>query len=296
MDDLEKIIKVYNHVFIKQINKIQKTLETQNMDDSAKNNLNASGDLLIKIVKLMQKGEIIVALPCLRNVYEMTLIAIVLEDNKEIFDLYNKMLDEEKRSMMSKVRFFIGKNLNKYFCVFNDNGELKKYLGDGILTYLYHCLCRLAHATKVNEVVYLAQKDTELWKSICNFFTIFLIYPMIMVYIDAVYTKIGRGYVSQEISGVFTVGIILVLLVIKNDNKLMDSLKNINKHMCNIVDESCFKDMDSQKELAQKYINDMQNLMSNNGIDEGKLNLQINKLGKFFSEQQKEELIEIFLL
>ena len=63
-------------MYIKQIKKILKVLDEQyDMDDSCKNNLCAAGKLLISIMKMIETNNVNVALPCLRNVYEMLLLS-----------------------------------------------------------------------------------------------------------------------------------------------------------------------------------------------------------------------------
>lgn len=70
MDELNEIVKIFNRVYIRLIKKLLKKLEKSNLKDSCRNNLIASGELIIDILKLMEKQKINVALPCLRNVYE----------------------------------------------------------------------------------------------------------------------------------------------------------------------------------------------------------------------------------
>jgi hypothetical protein len=84
----------------------------------------------------MESEKINMALPYLRIAYEMTLKSVVLEEDKEIRDSYNKIFKK-----IEKDEIF--------------NNILKK----SILTYVYNCLCRYSHATKINEFVYLIQKN-----------------------------------------------------------------------------------------------------------------------------------------
>ena len=93
MDKLNKYIRINNRMYIRQIKKIIKRIKNKkNIGDACKNNLCASGELIIDTIKLMEKDQVNVALPCLRNIYEMTLKAIVLDDNQEILDSYNKII------------------------------------------------------------------------------------------------------------------------------------------------------------------------------------------------------------
>lgn len=125
-------------MYIKQIKNILKLIENSNIYNSTKNNLIASGELIINILKLMEIENINVALPCLRNVYEMTLKAICLEDNKEIYYSYNKILKKTENDGMDKVRRYIGENFNKYFSIIEREENFEKVLGEGILTYIYN--------------------------------------------------------------------------------------------------------------------------------------------------------------
>ena len=102
---------------IKQIKKILKHIEKADLEVSCTNNLCASGKLIIEVLKLCEKDKINVVLPCLRNIYEMTLKAVTLDGNKEIKDSYNKILKKIENDSMDKVRRCIDNNFNKYFSV-----------------------------------------------------------------------------------------------------------------------------------------------------------------------------------
>lgn len=87
------------------------------MDDSCKNNLCAAGELLISIMKMIETNNVNVALPCLRSVYEMLLKAIILEDNQNMRESYNKIIKDTEKDRMSEVRKYVGENFNKYFSI-----------------------------------------------------------------------------------------------------------------------------------------------------------------------------------
>ena len=191
MDKINEIIKIYDKMYIKQIKKILKVLDEQyDMDDSCKNNLCAAGELLISIMKMIETNNVNVALPCLRNVYEMLLKAIILEDNQDMMESYNKIIKDTEKDRMSEVRKYVGENFNKYFSIIEKDEIFENTLGEGILTYIYKCLCRYSHATKVNEFVYLIEKENDLKELFNLYLSLFLVYQIILVYIDAVCTKL----------------------------------------------------------------------------------------------------------
>ena len=93
MEDLKDFLKICNNMYAKQIKQIIKMIENNNqLSLSAKNNLCASGELIVDTIKLVNKDCINVVLPSLRNCYEMTLKGIVLDDNAEIRNSYNKII------------------------------------------------------------------------------------------------------------------------------------------------------------------------------------------------------------
>ena len=91
MGELKELIKTCNGMYIKQIKKILKHIEKADLEISRTNNLCASGELIIEVLKLFEKDKIKVVLSYLRNIYEMTLKAVTLDGNKEIKDSYNKI-------------------------------------------------------------------------------------------------------------------------------------------------------------------------------------------------------------
>lgn len=130
MDKINEIIKIYDKMYIKQIKKILKVLEEQdNMVNSCKNNLYVSGELLISIMKMIETNHVNVALPCLRNVYEMLLKAIILEDNQDMMESYNKIIKDIEKDRMSEVRKYVSKNFNKYFSIIEKDEIFENTLG-----------------------------------------------------------------------------------------------------------------------------------------------------------------------
>ena len=255
MDKINEIIKIYDKMYIKQIKKILKVLEEQdNMVNSCKNNLYASGELLISIMKMIETNHVNVALPCLRNVYEMLLKAIILEDNQDMMESYNKIIKDIEKDRMSEVRKYVSKNFNKYFSIIEKDEIFENTLGEGILTYIYKCLCRYSHATKVSEFVYLIEKEDDL-KGLFNLFlSLFLVYQIVLLYIDAVCTKLNLEKLNNEIflvSGIIFLNTINVLTILKSK---IEDIKEYSKKILGEPDDLFKIRIEEEKELSTFFI------------------------------------------
>lgn len=294
MDELNKFIKICNKMYIKQIKIILKLLENSSIDNSAKNNFSASGELIINILKLMERENINVVLPCLRNVYEMTLKGICLEDNKEIYDSYNKIFKKTENDGMDKVRRYIGDNFNKYFSIIEREENFEKVLGEGILTYIYKTLCRYAHATKVNEFVYLTQKKENLKDTLNGYLITFLIYPIILIYTDAVCTKVDLNDLNNEIFIVYMIiEYNLLKLLLKYKEKIED-LRKFSEKVLGEPDELFKIRVEKEQELFLYYTKENIEFIDNSNISKELLNeLFENYLKKYFTKKQIEKLNEI---
>ena len=281
-------------MYIKQLRNILKILENSDLQNSCSNNLCASGELIIDILQLMEKGKANVALPCLRNVYEMTLKAIVLEDNKEICESYNKIYKKVDKDGMDKVRRYIGNNINRYFSIVERENIFENVLEEGILTYIYKALCRYAHATKANEFVYLAQKNNNV-KDILNYCLItFLIYPIILIYIDAVCTKLNLEELQNEICLICTIITFnLINILLKNENTI-EEIKNFSKKIIGEPDKLFQIRTEKERELIMYYTKETTKLLENGNIQKSKLNKLLEYyLKKYFTKKQLEKLNEI---
>ena len=255
MDKINEIIKIYDKMYIKQIKKILKVLEEQdNMVNSCKNNLYASGELLISIMKMIETNHVNVALPCLRNVYEMLLKAIILEDNQDMMESYNKIIKDIEKDRMSEVRKYVSKNFNKYFSIIEKDEIFENTLGEGILTYIYKCLCRYSHATKVSEFVYLIEKEDDL-KGLFNLYlSLFLVYQIVLLYIDAVCTKLNLEKLNNEIflvSGIIFLNTINVLTILKSK---IEDIKEYSKKILGEPDDLFKIRIEEEKELSTFFI------------------------------------------
>lgn len=294
MDELNEIVKIFNRVYIRLIKKLLKKLEKSNLKDSCRNNLIASGELIIDILKLMEKQKINVALPCLRNVYEMTLKAIALEDNQEIKESYDKVIKNVEKDKMSEVRKYIAENFNKYFTMIEKNEIFDNILGEGILTYIYKCLCRYAHATKVNEFVYLIEKENNLKELFNLYLCLFLVYQIILVYIDAVCTKLKLEKLNNEIflvSGIIFLNTINVFAILKSK---IEDIKDYSEKLLGEPDDLFKIRIEEEKKLSTFFIEDIKTQIESINVQKEMVDNYCNRvLKKYFTQKQLEKIDEV---
>lgn len=294
MDELNEIVKIFNRVYIRLIKKLFKKLEKSNLKDSCRNNLIASGELIIDILKLMEKQKINVALPCLRNVYEMTLKAIVLEDNQEIKESYDKVIKNVEKDRMSEVRKYIAKNFNKYFSIIEKDEIFENTLGEGVLTYIYKCLCRYSHATKVNEFVYLIEKENNLKELFNLYLCLFLVYQIILVYIDAVCTKLKLKKLNNEIflvSGIIFLNTINVFAILKSK---IEDIEDYSEKILGEPDDLFKIRIEEEKELSTFFIEDIKTQIESIDLQKEIVDNYCNRvLKKYFTRKQLEKIDEV---
>ncbi|MBR0491295.1 MAG: hypothetical protein IJJ82_04520 [Clostridia bacterium] len=295
MENINQCIKICNKMYIRQIKKIVERIKNKkNLNDSCKNNLCASGELIIDTMKLMENGQINVALLCLRNIYEMTLKAIVLDDNQEILDSYNKIIKSKEKDKMSVIREYIAKDFNKYFSIIEKDENFDNILGKGILTYVYEYLCKYSHATKVNEFMYLIQKNNELKEYLNSFLFVFLIYSIILIYTDAVCTKIKFYKIADELfilNGILMPDMMSNLL---NDKKNIENLSKFSKNIFGEPDDLFNIRIDSEKKLINHYAMNCEKEIVNNDIQKETWDMFCNYyLSKYFTQKEREKLGEI---
>ena len=295
MDKINEIIKIYDKMYIKQIKKILKVLEEQdNMVNSCKNNLYASGELLISIMKMIETNHVNVALPCLRNVYEMLLKAIILEDNQDMMESYNKIIKDIEKDRMSEVRKYVSKNFNKYFSIIEKDEIFENTLGEGILTYIYKCLCRYSHATKVSEFVYLIEKENDL-KGLFNLYlSLFLVYQIVLLYIDAVCTKLNLEKLNNEIflvSGIIFLNTINVLTILKSK---IEDIKEYSKKILGEPDDLFKIRIEEEKELSTFFIEGIKTEIESINVQKEIVDDYCNRfLKKYFTQKQLEKIDKI---
>lgn len=294
MDELNEIVKIFNRVYIRLIKKLLKKLEKSNLKDSCRNNLIASGELIIDILKLMEKQKINVALPCLRNVYEMTLKAIVLEDNQEIKESYDKVIKNVEKDRMSEVRKYIAENFNKYFSIIEKDEIFENTLGEGVLTYIYKCLCRYSHATKVNEFVYLIEKENNLKELFNLYLCLFLVYQIILVYIDAVCTKLKLKKLNNEIflvSGIIFLNTINVFAILKSK---IEDIEDYSEKILGEPDDLFKIRIEEEKELSTFFIEDIKTQIESIDLQNEIVDNYCNRvLKKYFTRKQLEKIDEV---
>lgn len=196
MQKVEERINIANKIFVKNIKKQIKAIKKSQFREEVKNNLSMAGELLIDSIYLFNKKKTITAISLLRNVYEMTLKGIVLDKSEEIFNSYQiiKKSGKVDKDNSSKVREFIGENFKEYFYVLENDESFNNIYGNGVLTYLYDKLCSYSHASKIMEELYKIKKDELIVEQmIC----VFLLYIMVVFYMDAASVKLKRTNMSE---------------------------------------------------------------------------------------------------
>jgi len=204
MQKIGEIINIANKVFVKNIKKQIKEIKDSQFRDEVKNNLSMAGELMIDSIYMFNKKKIIAAISVLRNVYEMTLKGIVIDKNEEIFNSYQIIKKSGKldKDNSSKVRKFIGENFKEYFYVLENDESFNNIYGSGVLTYLYDKLCSYSHASKIMEELYKIKNDEVIVEQmIC----IFLLYSMVIFYMDATSVKLNRTNISEATCIFYTI-------------------------------------------------------------------------------------------
>ena len=204
MQKIGEIINIANKVFVKNIKKQIKEIKDSQFRDEVKNNLSMAGELLIDSIYMFNKKKTIAAISVLRNVYEMTLKGIVIDKNEAIFNSYQIIKKSGKldKDNSSKVRKFIGENFKEYFYVLENDESFNNIYGSGVFTYLYDKLCSYSHASKIMEELYKIKNDEVIVEQmIC----IFLLYAMVIFYMDATSVKLNRTNISEATCIFYTI-------------------------------------------------------------------------------------------
>lgn len=249
MQKVKERIKVANKIFVRNIKKQIKAIKKLRFREEVKNNLSMAGELLIDSIYMYEKKKTIASISLLRNVYEMTLKGIVLDKNEEIFNSYQTIKKSGKadKDNSSKVREFIGENFKEYFYVLENDESFNKIYGNGILTYLYDKLCSYSHASKIMEELYKIKKDELIVEQmIC----VFLLYTMIVFYMDATSVKLKKVNMSQATCIFYTTVLAYTLYDWTINKDELNKLQKYNK----IIDFSI--------DLNQDYYNKEKNLIS----------------------------------
>ena len=249
MHKVEERIKIANKIFVRNIKKQIKAIKKSQFKEEVKNNLSMAGELLIDSIYILNKKKIITAISLLRNVYEMTLKGIVIDKNGEIFNSYHiiKKSGKADKDNSSKVREFIGENFKEYFYVLENDESFDNIYGNGILTYLYDKLCNYSHASKIMEELYKIKKDEIIVEQMIF---IFLLYAMVVFYIDATSVKLKRINMS-EATCIFYTTVVAYTFYDWTSNK--DELNKMQKYN---------KIIDFSIDLNQVYYNKEKELIS----------------------------------
>ena len=224
----------------------------------------------------------------------MTLKAVTLDGNKEIKDSYNKILKKIENDSMDKVRRCIGNNFNKYFSVIERDEIFEDIFKEGILTYIYKTLCRYSHATKVNEFVYLVQRHKEV-KDILNcYLIVFLIYPIILVYMDAVCTKLNLKELIDEIVIIYTIITFNLLRILLKDKEKVARIKKFSEKILGKPDELFKIRIEKEQEVCDYYLKDSKEILEYSNSIKDKFDFFIGEcLKKYFTTKQLAKIQDI---
>lgn len=228
MQKIEEIINIANKVFVKNIKKQIKKIKDSQFRDEVKNNLSMAGELLIDSIYMFNKKKTIAAISILRNVYEMTLKGIVLDKNEEIFNSYQiiKKSGKADKDNSSKIRKFIGENFKEYFYVLENDESFNNIYGNGVLTYLYDKLCSYSHSSKIMEELYKIKKDEII---VNQMICIFLLYVMVVFFMDATSVKLKQIDISENTCILYTIIMIYSIYeCINSENNLNELTKYSN--------------------------------------------------------------------
>ena len=228
MQKIGEIINIANKVFVKNIKKQIKKIKNSQFRDEVKNNLSMAGELLIDSIYMFNKKKTIAAISILRNVYEMTLKGIVLDKNEEIFNSYQiiKKSGKSDKDNSSKIRKFIGENFKEYFYVLENDESFNNIYGNGVLTYLYDKLCSYSHSSKIMEEFYKIKKDEII---VNQMICIFLLYVMVVFFMDATSVKLKQIAISENTCILYTIIMIYSIYeCINSENNLNELTKYSN--------------------------------------------------------------------
>ena len=291
MQKIEEIINIANKVFVKNIKKQIKKIKDSQFRDEVKNNLSMAGELLIDSIYMFNKKKTIAAISILRNVYEMTLKGIVLDKNEEIFNSYQiiKKSGKADKDNSSKIRKFIGENFKEYFYVLENDESFNNIYGNGVLTYLYDKLCSYSHSSKIMEELYKIKKDEII---VNQMICIFLLYVMVVFFMDATSVKLNRTNISEATCIFYT---IIVAYSFYDWTLNKDELNKLQKYN-EIIDLSIDLNQDyyqKEKELTSYITGEIQKEIKQDiSIEE---NVEFEKyLKKYCGKTNYQDLVDLF--
>ena len=252
MKNIKEIIKISNMMYKREIRKLMRNIIANNMLEESKNNLCIAGELIIENLKLLEHNKTMIALSSLRNIYESTLKGIVFDKNSDIRDSYNKIEKDKDDDGMKNVRYIIGNDYNNYFRVIENDPRIKNYFDKGILTYIYDNLCKFSHCTKVNEIVYLLQKENQLKEIFDIYITLFLIYPIILLYMDAICTKLDIKNTIEEMVLIYSITLLNILIILINYKDIVNEMNNFFKGKIDFSNQLLFNKIEKEKEFVEQ--------------------------------------------
>lgn len=291
MQKIGEIINIANKVFVKNIKKQIKKIKNSQFRDEVKNNLSMAGELLIDSIYMFNKKKTIAAISILRNVYEMTLKGIVLDKNEEIFNSYKiiKKSGNADKDNSSKIRKFIGENFKEYFYVLENDESFNNIYGNGVLTYLYDKLCSYSHASKIMEELYKIKNDEVIVEQmIC----IFLLYAMVIFYMDATSVKLNRTNISEATCIFYTIIVAYSFYDLTINKDELNKLQKYNE----IIDLSIYLNQDyyqKEKELTAYITGEIQKETKQDiSIEE---NVEFEKyFKKYCGKTNYQNLVDLF--
>lgn len=291
MQKIEEIINIANKVFVKNIKKQIKKIKDSQFRDEVKNNLSMAGELLIDSIYMFNKKKTIAAISILRNVYEMTLKGIVLDKNEEIFNSYQiiKKSGKADKDNSSKIRKFIGENFKEYFYVLENDESFNNIYGNGVLTYLYDKLCSYSHSSKIMEELYKIKKDEII---VNQMICIFLLYVMVVFFMDATSVKLKQIAISENTCILYTIIMIYSIYECTNSE---NNLNELTKYS-NIIDLSIGLNKEywlKEKKLILYVTQQIQN-ENNNDIVIGENDELGKRLKMYCGEMNYERLFFYF--
>lgn len=287
MQIVEEIIKITNKIFIKNIKKQIKEIKKTSFIDEVKNNLSMAGELFIDSINMCKNKKLIDSISLLRNVYEMTLKGIVIDKDRGIYNSYKIIKKKQKinKDSSKEVREYIGKNFNQFFYMIENDDIFDRIYGAGILTYLYDKLCNYSHASIIMEEVYkIGNKEKIIEQMIC----IFLIYTMVLFYMDAICVKMKQLEVTENTCIFYTIITLYIFSEWKNNEEEFHKLRKYG----DIIDlsielnkEYYSKEKDLVLHIAQQIQNEKIVINKNNEI--------VNRLKKYCGENYYKKIISL---
>ena len=199
------------------------------------------------------------------------------------------MFNKKKTIAAISILKFIGENFKEYFYVLENDESFNNIYGNGVLTYLYDKLCSYSHASKIMEELYKIKNDEVIVEQmIC----IFLLYAMVIFYMDATSVKLNRTNISEATCIFYTI-IVAYSFYDWTINK--DELNKLQKYN-EIIDLSIYLNQDyyqKEKELTAYITGEIQKETKQDiSIEE---NVEFEKyFKKYCGKTNYQNLVDLF--